>query len=470
MGWYNIIPPRALIILSLVLFFGLILSLRSYKVKLFPIVLIIFFISLGALWVTPYSLHKPFSVLSKENRFVIKVTSLPKEKHLKSIFYARIVRINGYPASVNAKVNCFCDREIEYRDAYLLRGKLTRHRLRNSYFYTLWIKNNSFICQFPSGFVDNLVRGFTQKVTTYFKDNLSYEAYKFISSIFLGRRELLNKKMKSVFINAAAAHLIAISGLHVGLLSAVFFFVLKIFRVKYKMRIVISIVVMALYALCIGPRPSIVRSFLMFSFIGVGFLLKRKVSIFDTLSVSGIMCLLWNPLWAFDIGFQLSFAAVFAIAVGTIIFPYAFTHKSKPIAYIKGILFSALFVTIAIIPLVSFYFGKFYLIGILSNLILIPIFTLIVITTFTFTCFYFFHFLANILAGVLSVFVFVFIKTAVILGSVKFASLNIGISLTGVFVYYTLLGTMLILVYYKDRLRMHILPSISKRLTFMTKR
>jgi len=70
----------------------------------------------------------------------------------------------------------------------------------------------------------------------------------------------------------------------------------------------------------------------------------------------------------------------------------------------------------------------------------------------------------------LSVFVFVFIKTAVILGSVKFASLNIGISLTGVFVYYTLLGTMLILVYYKDRLRMHILPSISKRLTFMTKR
>ena len=451
-GWYSIIPPAALIILSSFLLVSLVLSLRFHKVELFPVVLIIFFMSFGALWVAPYSLHKPSSFLSKDNEFIIKVTSLPQDKHLKHIFYARIIRINNYPASLNVKVNCFHDREIRYRDSYIVEGKLTRRKLRNSHFYTLWIRNDSFISRLPAGFVDNSIRGFTYKIIAYFKNNLPCETYKFLSSIFLGRRELLDKNTKSVFINAAAAHLIAISGLHVGLLSAVFFFVLNIFRVKFRMRIIISIAAMALYALCVGPRPSIVRSFLMFSFMGIGFLLRRKVSIFDTLSVSGIICLLWNPLWAFDIGFQLSFAAVFAIVLGTVIFPFAFTHKYKLIAYVKGIFFSTLFATTAIIPLVAFYFGKFYLIGILSNIILIPVFALIVVTTFTFICFYFFHFLASILAEVLSFFVFIFIKTATILGSVKFSSFNIDISLAGVIIYYAILGIVIVLIHYRSKL------------------
>jgi len=451
-GWCNIIPSTALIILSFLLLFCLVLSLRFHKGKLFPIVLIIFFISLGALWVTPYSLHKPSSFLSKNNEFIIKVTSLPQDKYLKRIFYARVIRINNYPANINVKVNCFCGREVEYRDTYILKGRLTRHRLRNSYFYTLWIRNNSFISHLPTGFVDNSIRSFTYKIIAYFRNNLSCEAYKFLSSVFLGRRELLDKNTRSVFINAAAAHLIAISGLHVGLLSAVFFFVLNIFRVKFKIRIMISIAAMALYALCVGLRPSIVRSFLMFSFMGTGFLLKRNVSIFDTLSVSGIVCLLWNPLWVFDIGFQLSFAAVFAIVLGMIIFPFAFTHKHKLIAYVKGIFFSTLFVTIAIIPLVALYFGKFCLVGILSNLILIPVFTLIVVTTFTFICFYFFHFLASILAEALSLFVFVFIKTATILGAVKFSSLNIDIGLAEVIIYYAALGIVIVLIHYRNKL------------------
>jgi len=448
-GWHRIITLTALIILSGVLFLGLVLSSRYYKVKIFSVVLIIFFISLGALWVMPYSLHKPSLFLSKENRFLIKVTSLPEDKYLKHTFYAHITSINDCPASINTKVNYFCTREVKYRDSYLLEGKLTRHKLRNSYFYTLWVDKNSPIRHIPANYIDSFIKYFTYKTVSYFKNNLSYEAYQFLSSVFMGRRELLDKRIKSIFRNAGAAHLIAISGLHVGLISAVFFFVLKILRIKFRMRIVISIVVMILYALCVGARPSIVRSSLMFSFIGFGFLLNRKVSIFDTLSISGIICLLWNPLWAFDVGFQLSFAAVFAIAAGAIVFPYAFTHKHKTVAYIKGIFFSTLFVTIAITPLISFYFGKLYLIGIVSNLILIPVFTFIMTTTFTFMCFYYFHFLASILAQVLSFSVFVFIKTASILGAVKFLSFNIGMNLLGVSIYYTILGVVITLIYYR---------------------
>ena len=459
-GWYKVIPPEVLAFLFLASFIILIFSSYSYKVKLFPVTLIIFFTFLGAVWVIPYALHKPSEFLSKENRFFIKVTSLPQDKYLKHIFYARIIRINNYPASLNAKVNCFRDREIRYRDSYIVEGKLTRRKLRNSYFYTVWIKNNSFIHQLPARFIDSFIRDFTYKITSYFKNNLSYEAYKFLSSVFLGRRELLDKEMKSVFINAGVAHLIAISGLHVGLLSAVFFFMLKVLRIKFRMRILLSIVVIVLYAACAGARPSIVRSSLMFAFIGFGFLLKRKISLIDTLSVSGIVCLFWNPLWVFDIGFQLSFTAVFAMILGMRLFPSVLFHKYKLIAYIKGIFFSTLFVTIAIIPLVSFYFGKFYLIGMLSNLVLIPIFTLIITTTFTFICFYFFHFLANILAGVLSFSVLVFVKTASILAAIKFSSLNIRMSLGGVIVYYTVLGVILVLIHYKDRLRMGILSNV----------
>ena len=445
-GWHNIFAPIVLILLSLVSFLGLILSVRSYRAKLFPAVLVVFFILLGALWVTPYSLHKPSLFLSGNNRFVIKVTSLPQERRLKRVFYAHIARVNGYPVSINVKVNCFYGGEIKYRGSYVVDGRLKRYKLRNYYFYTLWVRKNSFVRRLPENLVDNFVRSFTYRVIAYFKNNLSCEAYKFVSSVFLGRRELLDKKIKSVFINASAAHLIAISGLHVGIISAAFFFILKIFRIRFRARILIAIIVMFLYTLCAGARPSTVRSSLMFSFMGIGFLLKRKVSIFDTLSLSGIVCLFLNPLWVFDAGFQLSFAAVFAIAAGVSLFPAVFTHRYRLISYIKGMFFSALFVLMAIAPLISFYFGRFYPISVLSNLMLIPIFTLVIVTVLTFICFCFSHFLADILGSALSLFVHIFIKTAEVLGSIKFSSIDISINLIGMTVYYAMLAVVIILI------------------------
>ena len=448
-GWHRPVPAAVLLFLVISSFAGLIISARSYKNRAFPSFLIALFFFLGAVWVTPYALHKPDEFMSKDNTFLIKVISLPQKLPLKNVFYARIINANGCPINIKAKVNWFHKKQAGYRNTYYVRGKLSRRKFKKTYFYTLWLKRGLFIKEMPSNFIDNFIRRFTYTTIDYFKSNLSYEAYEFLSSVFLGRRELLSKRMKAAFVYAGAAHLIAISGLHVGIISGILFLALKIFRIKFRSRIALSIIFMFFYALCAGARPSIVRSSLMFTFVGLGFFLKRKVSIFDTLSVSGIVCLFLNPLWVFDIGFQLSFTAVFAIAAGNVLFPSSFRHKNKSVAYAKGILFSTLFVTIAIVPLISFYFGKPYVIGILSNLVLIPILTFILTVAFIYIWFYLFPFLAKILADILSFSIFIFVKIALLLGGVKFSSFNINMSAGELILYYMVLGTVLFLIYYK---------------------
>lgn len=423
---------------------------------LFRVAVGIFFILLGIIWVMPFSLHRPEDFLHKESEYMIKVTSLVKRKNLKNTFYAQIKYIDNYPVDLKVKVNDFAQKNVEYLDVCLARGKLTRYKFRNSFLYTLWLKNNSYIKKLPSRPLPSFLKKLHYHIISYLHKRLSPQAYAFLCGVFLGRREFMDKETKSVFVEAGVAHLLAISGLHVGLVSLVLFFMLKVFRIHFRKRLLISIAFLFLYTLLAGATPSTVRATLMYSLFGAGFFLKRRVNIYNLLGLAGLVCVFLRPLWIFDIGFQLSFISVLGIISGYRLFNVTSSYDNLCARYIKNIIFSTVFVMVATTPLISFYFGRVQLLGIVSNLILIPLFTFVLTVSFVFLGFFPFPLLSEIIAEVVSSSIFVFIKITSFLASFKFSFISFRMSASGVAFYY--LCVVLLVFFLRFTLRL-ILPA-----------
>lgn len=439
LGWEKIFSFPLVLLLSTTSIMSIYLFYKRNNQLLFGILLIVFFILLGVIWIMPHSLHKPDEFLNEENRFLIKVTSLAEDNYLKRTFYAQVKQIDNWPASLKVKVNDFSKEIVEYRSVLLVRGKLTRYKFKRSYFYTLWLKKGSYIKKFEPAHLDRFLRKLNYKIVGYLKDKLSSQAYRFLSSVFLGRRELIDKDTKIIFVEAGCAHLLAISGLHVGLVSLVLFFALKIFRIRFRQRLLLSIVFLFLYTLLVGARPSTVRASVMYSIFGIGYILRRRVDLLNSLGLSGLVCLFLNPIWVFDIGFQLSFTSVLGIILGFRFFHFKLPYENLFIIYMKNIFLCTVFVTVAIIPLVSFYFGRIYLLGFISNMILIPFFTFILIVSFIFLTFYISPFIAVPLGEVLSFSIFLFIEVASFLSSLKLSFIPFWMPLWLVFIYYLIL-------------------------------
>lgn len=423
----------------------------------FTVLLIIFFVCLGILWVRPYSVNKPAGFIGKQGKILIKITSIVQDRYLKNVLYADVKQIDGFPLRLKTKVNDFSRNAFRYRGTYLVEGKLTRRKFRKTYFYTLWIKNNSSVKELPLHFVDALFRGLHGKIISYSRKFLSHDGAQFLFAVFLGRRDLVEETMKSVFVSSGAAHLFAISGLHVGLISLVLFLALKIFRVKFRARLAISVIFIFLYTFLTGCRPSILRAFIMYFALASSFFLKRRVSPFNSLDLAGIVCLLLNPLWVFDVGFQLSFLSVFGILSGFKISGINIFKGNQVLVYVKGIFFSTLFVNILTMPLISFYFEKAHLLGIMSNFILIPFFTFILTVMLIFLGVYFLPYFPGFIGEVLSISVFLFIKIAYFFGNLSVSSVTFSMPPASIIVYYLILslGSWLFVSLRKKRLSMY---------------
>ncbi len=120
--------------LTLVIFF--------YKRQRFPlsdIFIIVFFISLGALWIIPSAKQDINSFLGKEAQFQIRVVSLPQEGARRNIFYARIKRADKVPLKKKIKVMDY-NRSMEYLGSYWLTAKVSKRWYKGRDFYTLWVK------------------------------------------------------------------------------------------------------------------------------------------------------------------------------------------------------------------------------------------------------------------------------------------------------------------------------------------
>lgn len=202
------------------------------------------------------------------------------------------------------------------------------------------------------------------------------------SALLLGQKNFLTKKVKSTFADTGAMHILAVSGLHVGILFLLLNLLFKPIangRWGRAVAAILSVLVIWLYAGITGFSASVTRASLMFSFFLIAEIIARDKNTYNVLAASAFFILLYRPNMLAEVGFQLSYAAVFSIVT---LHPYIykwFTFKSKIVNFFWSISAVSIAAQIGTVPISLYYFHQFPTTFLLSNLVAIPAATAIFI-------------------------------------------------------------------------------------------
>lgn len=201
-------------------------------------------------------------------------------------------------------------------------------------------------------------------------------------ALLMGQKQEVSADVMQDYQYAGAIHILSVSGLHVGYIMLFLSFILKpIPNTKKGSVIKLSILLCTLIAFAIlaGLSPSVLRSVVMFSFVAIGYQLRRTVNIYHTLIVSALLILLFQPYFIFDIGFQLSYLALFFIVWLQPIILQLYKPKMKITKYCWTIISLSIAAQIGTLPLTLYYFHQFPGLFFITNLVVAPLLTFIMI-------------------------------------------------------------------------------------------
>ncbi|QDT32707.1 ComEC family competence protein [Thalassoglobus polymorphus] len=151
------------------------------------------------------------------------------------------------------------------------------------------------------------------RIKQLFVQNLSEETCRLALSLLLGDRTQLQDEMRDRFVDSGTMHLLAISGLHVGILAGLISIVCRVLEFSPRTTTTCLILTVVLYAMLTNHRPPVLRASMLITVICLGTAGNRRIEPYSALAFCAAILLLWNPGNLFDIGAQLSFLAVGAI-------------------------------------------------------------------------------------------------------------------------------------------------------------
>ena len=217
----------------------------------------------------------------------------------------------------------------------------------------------------------------TSILESYKPFHFSDDVYGVISTLLLGQKNELNPEIERSYRTAGVAHVLAISGLHVGIVYAVIRAVLGRILRHRKTVVLVTVGLLVLFAVLSGLSGSVVRAVVMFSIVGIGGLASYKTQTVHLLAVSMFCILVVQPLYLFDIGFQLSYTAVFSIVW---LYPplqaIILTQPAivRPFLSLLGVSFVA---QLGALPVSLYYFGQMPWLFLAGNIIAVPTITVV---------------------------------------------------------------------------------------------
>mgnify|MGYP003304908316 FL=1 len=202
-----------------------------------------------------------------------------------------------------------------------------------------------------------------------------------VSALTLGYREDLDKDVQRAFSASGAMHVLAVSGLHTGIVWGLVMWILTL-GVLYKplwedkfrrwLLNISTIVLIWAYAFLTGLSPSVMRSALMLTFWALSSLLEQQTSRWNPLLAAAVVILIVNPLALWSVSFQLSFAAVAGIMLFGSSMQQAVVSKGRVWQSVSGLLIVSLAAQLGTMPLTLHYFGQTSNYFALTNLIVVP--------------------------------------------------------------------------------------------------
>jgi competence protein ComEC len=229
--------------------------------------------------------------------------------------------------------------------------------------------------------------------------------FEILSALTLGYKRELDPETKRIFSSSGAMHVLAVSGLHVGIiflsLTMMFGFLQK-YKSGRLLFVVITISILWFYAFITGLSPSVMRASAMFSIFVIGQNLNRKPNIYNSLAASAFFLFLINPNNLLDTGFQLSYSAVFGIVFLQPKLEKLMEIKNRVVKYFWQLITVSIAAQIATFPITTYYFGQFPTYFWLTNSFVIPAVMFLVPFGILLLFISKIHFLSNILAVLLN--------------------------------------------------------------------
>ena len=201
------------------------------------------------------------------------------------------------------------------------------------------------------------------------------DAYAVVAAMALGDKSALTHELRDTYSVSGASHVLALSGLHLGIIYCMLWLLLPHRRWPAVSQTII-LIVMWLYVLLVGMPVSVVRSAVMLTVYGLLSISHRNKMSVNALAFTAIVMLMWNPEWLFDIGFELSFMAVLAILLFVPVFEDVFSAKylqeHRLVRYVWGLVAVSVSAQIGVAPLLAYYFGRLSTYFLLTNFIVLP--------------------------------------------------------------------------------------------------
>lgn len=254
-----------------------------------------------------------------------------------------------------------------------------KYMASNNVYHQVYLNNYSWkTLEEPQGI--NLFR-YSHKLSQKFisilnANGLKGKEFAVASALLLGQKDMLDNETRQAYSGSGVMHILCVSGLHVGVIYIIISFLLGFMKKSGKQlffKTALILITIWAYAILTGLSPSVMRAAIMFTFISIGNASRRHVHIINSLSVSAMVLLLYDPLMIMNIGFQLSYIAIIGIIFINKPIADLWQPKNRILDYIWGLTAVSIAAQAATGPLAMYYFHQFPTYFIVGNLVAIPL-------------------------------------------------------------------------------------------------
>lgn len=248
---------------------------------------------------------------------------------------------------------------------------------RKNIFHQLDLKKNNFLIEntIENGLKVKALQIRGKLIRSLARHHFSEDEFSVITALLLGKRQELSKEIVDDYKNSGAMHILAISGLHIGILLIILNFIFKPLTYLRHGKIIRTIVLLMslwIFAFITGLSASVIRAVSMFTAVTLGMFSNRSSNISNYLFLSMFILLWAHPLYLFDVGFQLSYTSVLAILWLSPLIKRFWKPKHKVVSYFWNLTVISVAAQIGVLPLSLFYFHQFSGLFFASSLVIIP--------------------------------------------------------------------------------------------------
>ncbi len=227
------------------------------------------------------------------------------------------------------------------------------------------------------GFVRSIVVPVREYITRVFEDHLPPDQSALMRGFLIGDVRFIPTEVYQRFKDTGTLHVLAASGSNVGYVTLTIFLVARLFHLPRRSRYFLAIGGVVIFSFLAYNQPSVVRASVMAVVALIGMSLRRDQNWLNTISVAGLIVLAIHPLYLYDLGTQLSFAAAFSLILFMpTLEPLLPKSKKFPIRiarYFLMIFFGSVVAQLGVMPILLYHFHTVPLVSFLSNLVIVPL-------------------------------------------------------------------------------------------------